>query len=473
MRALQELLGSILGQTTFDSPPAKNMSPALLRDFFERDGLHDEKITSARKVQPKIPDELLLQLKNHLRPLLEEYIDPEMDLIGHAFPIDERGYPISRIRPEWREIIYHLDHFDLAYISRVSAVEDFAKGLIKGAAVVGSERVTHLLSGWLQEEPVTYRTSAILNGLPVNAPFTPVDGVHIESLPLSTDRLVASLPRRPGMSAVDYLGRTLVSIESEVKPALFHPKTRPSAQNIQVEPIGGVSIDTVCQALSLESDGYVDAGFYWNDYQELTAFSLGVDETTWSMGNARVRSQPAPMTWRTDLFTNVTTLELKCDQRMLDLPKTQLARTLEALKTLKNFDTRIAVSRWVKSKDSGEQLADRFIDLRIALECLYLQAVNNENDRGEKRFRLSLTGAWHLGDDLEERKRIRRKLGKAYDAASAAVHGGDFKNEDKKQELLSDAQDLCRRGILKLLKEGAPRDWGDLILGSEENANSV
>ena len=25
---------------------------------------------------------------------------------------------------------------------------------------------------------------------------------------------------------------------------------------------------------------------------------------------------------------------------------------------------------------------------------------------------------------------------------------------------------LCRQGILKLLSEGAPEDWGDLILGT-------
>ena len=464
MRDLKGLIDSILDQATFGS-----LSPAQLRDVFERNEWHDEELISARNAQPRVSDELLPQLINHLRSLLEEYIDPEVGLIGHAFPLDERGYPISRIRPEWREAIFHRDYFDLAYISRVSAVEDFAKGLVKGAAVVGSERVTHLLSGWLQEDPVKYRTSAILNGLPAKAPLTPVEGVHIEPLPLSTDRLAAGLPRRPVKSGVDYLGRTLVSIDSEVKPALFHPKTRPTGQNIQVKPIGGVSVDTVCQALSLESDGYVDAGFYWNDYLELTAFSLGVDETTWSMGNARVRSRPAPMKWRTDLFTNVTTLELKCDQRVLDLSKTQLARTLEALKTLKNsHKTRIAVSRWMKSKDSSEYLVDRFIDLRIALESLYLQNIGNEKDRGEMGIRLSLCGAWHLGTDFREREDIQKKLKRAYNQASRAVHGGKFDdNSTETRELLSDAQNLCRRGILKLLREGPPSDWGNLLLGVE------
>ena len=481
MQDLTEFLNSILNQTTFDSRSAEKMTPEQLRDAFDRNGWHDEEIISAREAEPNIPDELLSQLNNCLRSLLREYITSgfrrlrfgqaqETDFIGHAFPIVERHSPISFTPLEWREMLYCPDYFDLAYVSRVSTVADFTKGVIKGATVLGAERVTHLLSDWLEGKPVKYRTSAILNGSPVKAPLNPFDGVHIAPLPLSSDRLDASLPRRRGTSENEvfhYLGRTLVSIDSEVKPALFRPETRPSAQDIQVKPIGGVNIATVCQALSLESDDYVDAGLYWNDYQELDAFSLGVDDTTWSMGNARVRSWSSTVTWRTELFTGVTTLEFKGDQPMLDIADEQLARTLAALKTLNDSDKiRIAVSRWVKSKDPYGQLADRFIDLRIALECLYAQNFLDAKQTQGFRFKLPLFGAWHLGTDFEERKCIRKKLRQVYDTASKAVHSGDLEFSEN-QEPLSTAQDLCRRGILKILREGPPRDWGDLILGIE------
>jgi len=120
----------------------------------------------------------------------------------------------------------------------------------------------------------------------------------------------------------------------------------------------------------------------------------------------------------------------------------------------------------MKAKDTSEHLVDRFTDLRVALESLYLQNIGNETYRGEMRFRLSLTGAWHLGADLQERKKVRRNLLKAYDAASKAVHGGNLDYVGN-QKLLSTAQDLCRHGILKLLREGSPNDWTDLILGIE------
>ncbi|MDE0218749.1 MAG: hypothetical protein OXJ90_05740 [Spirochaetaceae bacterium] len=53
----------------------------------------------------------------------------------------------------------------------------------------------------------------------------------------------------------------------------------------------------------------------------------------------------------------------------------------------------------------------------------------------------------------------------AYDTASKAVHEGELPTAA--EPTLSTAQDLCRLGILKLLREGPPDDWGDLMLGAD------
>ena len=107
---------------------------------------------------------------------------------------------------------------------------------------------------------------------------------------------------------------------------------------------------------------------------------------------------------------------------------------------------------------------DQYIDLRLALESLYLKDFVNEHSQ-EMRFRLALFGAWHLGGNLDERRTIRKTLRDAYDTASKAVHLGEVPEEARAPLLL--AQDHCRQGILKLLHEGGPRDWGDLVLGAE------
>ena len=59
----------------------------------------------------------------------------------------------------------------------------------------------------------------------------------------------------------------------------------------------------------------------------------------------------------------------------------------------------------------GARLEDAYIDLRIALESLYLRDFANEHSQ-EMRFRLALFGAWNLAEnagDLDERRSIRKR----------------------------------------------------------------
>ena len=84
----------------------------------------------------------------------------------------------------------------------------------------------------------------------------------------------------------------------------------------------------------------------------------------------------------------------------------------------------------------------------------------------EMSFRLAHFGAWHLGSSFQERKEIRDTLKRAYRQASRAVHDGRVELTDDNRQLLLKTQALCRRGILKLLEEGEPKDWGDMVLGS-------
>ena len=106
-------------------------------------------------------------------------------------------------------------------------------------------------------------------------------------------------------------------------------------------------------------------------------------------------------------------------------------------------------------------IADQLIELRIALESLYVP-----DTRGEARFRLSTHGAWHLGATFEERREYQRILRDAYDLASTAVHTGEVEHTDENHDLLVSAQALCREGILKRLDENPAPDWSALVLGA-------
>ena len=121
----------------------------------------------------------------------------------------------------------------------------------------------------------------------------------------------------------------------------------------------------------------------------------------------------------------------------------------------------MAISRWVNSTRPEASLADRFIELRIALEALYL----DRNRNTEMGFRLATHGALYAGGTIEERRRNHETLRKAYDQSSRAVHAGTLK--DSSEAVLEKAQDLCREGIVKRLRGGDAPNWSDLILGAE------
>ena len=77
---------------------------------------------------------------------------------------------------------------------------------------------------------------------------------------------------------------------------------------------------------------------------------------------------------------------------------------------------------------------------------------------------LTLQANRHVSEDADERRRIFVTLRDAYDAASGVVHDGKVPSTTR--DSLSEAQDLCRKGILKLLHEGRPKDWIDPVLGA-------
>ena len=231
-------------------------------------------------------------------------------------------------------------------------------------------------------------------------------------------------------------------------------------------------IATFAQALSLSSNSYVDIGRCWNDYQDLEVFSFKNTSYSWSIPGTRIKERTYSFSLNTSGSTGVKTVRPNGKPQMLELQPAQVFQICSGLQGKDDKQISLALARWIASKDLEKRHLDSFIDLRIALESLYLRGIGSDKDRGEISFRLSLYGAWHLGGCFEERKRVFNTLRDAYIMASKAVHGSDFEDTPKTQELLSEARNLCRRGILKLLREGPPPDKNDMILGAVSDIDS-
>ena len=268
--------------TSFTSSPEEVISPQRFRELLLEIKWNAEGVNRPRRAKLICPDELLSQLEGHLRLLLGEYVDPDTNLIGYALPSVVTG------GSGWTTYANRVNS-----VSSASPLDVFAQGLVRASVVLGIEALMSLVSGWLEGEPVKYRTSALVNGLYISAPVTPIDGVHIKPLPLSSDELPASLPTLGRLSATDYLGRTVVSIDCAATPALFHPPPIRQSPHIQVASVPNIGINEVCQALSLECDIHVDIGFFWEDYLGLEDAFPFSGSSIYSTGGAPPKEGPS------------------------------------------------------------------------------------------------------------------------------------------------------------------------------------
>jgi hypothetical protein len=110
--------------------------------------------------------------------------------------------------------------------------------------------------------------------------------------------------------------------------------------------------------------------------------------------------------------------------------------------------------------------ADRAIDLGIALESLLL----GDNDHSELSFRLSLRGAWLIGNDDTERLGLQKALKNLYDLRSRAVHSGTIERSAKTGNTIARATEICKALIRKAIELKCDIDWERLIVGRRPSA---
>ena len=419
MNELTGLLDEALRHATFGGEGSEPLSleqlqQASLRRQMDSSGLPVTGIWAPAQVS----DESLAKLTDHLRTMLAMFVHSESDRVGV-----------------------------ISAVSRVvePSLKDFALTLVRGAAIIGAARTAQLLAEWADGQPLVFQVKTLLSVVPDGA-LTLDEGVLVHPRPkgrsMPLDSVVAGVVQNYGF--FEFLSCPIMSIECAISP-VFYPsgKEDPSATSVRGDWAGGEMpdrfLDTFCDALSLACNGCVRHGPYWYDYGNLEEFGVGSFGWTHSLGPKLTPGPPL-------------------SQQQLEFARDIHRQRLQAAGRNRSLDT--AISRWVKSKHPVADLPDQFIDLRIALEALYVR------DRApEIRHRLATRAAWHLGRDVNERSEYSSTVRHAYDHASTAVHASKIVDDERNRSLLSKAQDACRDGILKRLNEPSEPDWSRLVLG--------
>ena len=421
MQELVDILEATLRQTTFATWNNQPCTPDELRDKYRTSHyLSNPSVTTAT---PQVPEHLFAELSLFVRKLLGKFI------------VDDRiGSSVANL---------------MSYDKDVS-VDEFTLSLVRGAAVIGPEATAQLLSSWMDSEPLRYKIQFVLWCAHFPGSFALDDGISVMEIPNDRNAIHKHLPFPDSVMwrhrDIDFLDKAKVSIECEATPALWDPRKHesPLKPTWTAKKLSGWPVEQFCQALSVSCDQFVSWKLWWCDFGDLVMFNPGHSSMT-----------EVPAHSYDSMMTEISTAQLT---------QSHFEDTFDILTKLQAAKGRLGVTigRWNRSKRPDTTLSDGFVELRIALESLYL------SDSGpEKSFRLATHGAWYLGANFEERQVYYKTLRDAYNSASTAIHEGEVKRTEKNRRVLADAQDLCRRGILKRLKESEKPDWDDLILGKE------
>ena len=333
------------------------------------------------------------------------------------------------------------------------SVEHVACRLVLGAALKGTSRSVGLFKSWLEGEPMRYSQVLVLVGFKVSSTLVLRDGVRLEPLPTDPAQLLNVLPRPvaervwgdPGQD--DLPGATVLVVDHEIGPVFPHPGQRKADRlgvNVATASIPSDQWESLLLALSLSCDVAVERTYVWATADELTSILIGGDV---SAGFMNVPSLPRQSTY----------VATQADVQLAD-------RLLPKIHGHKN-GLRVAITRWVKSKTGS--VSDRLIDMRIVLESLY----GVEDGRGEFTFRVATTGAWHLGESVDDRVDYHDAFHELYGKASAVIHGRMVSDGDNEiNELLDKCSAAARLGILRILDEGRP-SWKLLRLGGENQGS--
>ena len=437
----KRLHGSI---SIYASRDEEALSPRRLREIHEGAKWGDKLLRRARQARVNMPESTRSRIAEALRELLDDYVDPESDTVGHAFPM--RGDHGGAVKYERDGLYTH---------ANVSSTKRLAEALAQGAAVAGCDRVAELVTAWAGGAPMSYRTCTVIP-ITLARPLSPTPGIDLVPLPRSTDELPPRLPARERRWGAQFLGQTIVSVDAKTTPALFRPTGETPQGALHATLIPEVRLETIWDGLSLESRTLVDGGLTWDDYGEFRALSN-------EEGGVRgALSHLEHWKGQTTSMTGVSTVEIH-EHGVVNLCEKRLGQRLHELHRA-DPRTRVSVSRWRSAMGAVRGLADRFIDLRIALECLFLP----RQPGPELKFRLAVNGAWFVGKSGTDRRKVWDTLRSAYDLASAAVHQGTVKDNKENRAVLDDALEVCRKGILKVLHEGPTTDWTTVILDVSE-----
>lgn len=454
-----DLLNDTLSVARFWTKEGEEVSPQTLRRAFSDADGRTSQVRKTLTAYPEVPIAHLERLTDYLRTLLKDYLSERGGVVG---------YSGTWIGPQDVQVGAHesriiVGGYRTSAINICSSISHFAKTLVHASGRIGAHFAAQIVYEWMSGKPRTFKVSAVLAGVRIDNSVQLADGVIMYNLPLSSEHFPNAIPDIEIHVAGGLLGKTVIEISGSTTPSLFSPSlTDEDTYAVQSSvALGDMSLQAMIAALSLVSNRRVDCVLLWSDQHDTRALdewpSLVLLEPRKRLHWGRVgeiQNQDREIIKVIESASPTPNLSANSARRAWKL----LPELIGRMEKEKRF--KVSVDRWMEAISHDKQSMNRLIDLRIALEALYI-----ESDQGELSFRLALTGAPHLGTDLDKRKAIRDTFRKFYNISSRAVHGTEIKSlKEADVAVIEKATELCRDGILKIVETKHRPNWDTLLL---------
>ena len=378
---------------------------------------------------------------------------------------EAKGQLMDVIRAHLREYI-HEDHIQSAVLATVGGathgftIDDLLEHWLDIAIARGSEYAATAFLAGIRSPEMRYERMTVLKGVRTDREITVSNGVRLVPLPNSTADFPHYLPAWDvpgGPRPEDFVRDTVLVEDVFVSPVFVNPtKTVGDGSTtydrnavFTYRDASGKRADfntsRFCDALSLVTGGAVQFAAWWSRLDEDHICNV---RTAYGGGGFR------PDTLQRGSGSSVASVTEEDAEAALSL-----YRAREALPSTTATRLSVAVDRWIRSH-TDRLIVDKFIDLGIALESLYL----SDGNTAELRFRLALHAAWHLGASSSERMLLMREFRTIYDLRSKAVHTGRVDDSADTRDTLASAQEHCRQSIIKFITDGEFPEWDRLVV---------
>lgn len=149
---------------------------------------------------------------------------------------------------------------------RLPNIEDYAKILVLASARIGPYRVATLYSAWLKGEPILLRRCALLTGIKTDGKLYPVAGMHLDTLPTSSNDFPTSLRiNEYDFHEQQFSHRAMLCIDYLTDSALYDPAAHgeidpmaPRREDLVNPSLAAVSMESFCRSMSHLADNHVD-----------------------------------------------------------------------------------------------------------------------------------------------------------------------------------------------------------------------